>query len=249
MNSSESLNADQEAVGAPEAKANPPIDHTIRRQIRYVLQKKKDGQWENTFVTPDLSVAANLVRYELLKHLNEALRLFQYDELSSSPNKDAKGLFNNIITEDIDIFTNNLDHDPSRTALEIHQTPPQDFTGQNLSDLDFSGQNLSGANFNRCRLIRTALRGCLLRKATFIEADLSQADLTDSDATAADFSCANLTGTKLVRTDLSAACLMQAEVYSADLTGAVITGGHLGVRHIIPAAAALADVIDPIGYS
>ena len=240
---------DHGAVGALNAKTDALKAQGHKRKIRYILQKKINGQWENHFLTADLSAAANMIKYELINNFKEGLRLYQYDENSSSHDKDAKGLFHNIITNKSNLFDLNEISENSKQSGNFSEMGQKDFSDQDLSGLDFSGQDLSGANFNRSRLVGALLKGCLLRNATFIDANLSHADLTDSDATGADFSCANLSNAKLIKADLTAACLMRAEVYSADMTGAVTKGGHLGVRHIIPAAASLVGLIDSSGYS
>jgi uncharacterized protein YjbI with pentapeptide repeats len=246
---SENQDADQGAKGTLDAKTDALKAQGHRRKIRYILQKKINGQWENHFLTADLSAAANMIKYTLINHFTDGLRLYQYDENSLSQDKDAKGLFHNIVTNESDLFNVSHDSENLQPSGHLDDAERKDFSDRDLSGLDFSGQDFSGANFNRSRLVGALLKGCLLRNATFIDANLSHADLTDSDATGADFSCANLSNAKLVKADLTAACLMRAEVYSADMTGAVTKGGHLGVRHIIPAAASLVGLIDPGGYS
>ena len=72
--------------------------------------------------------------------------------------------------------------------------PKDDFSGQNLDDVNLSGANMRESDLSKASLRRAQMKGARLQDANLAESDLHGADLDHVDVTGADLRHADLTG-------------------------------------------------------
>lgn len=83
--------------------------------------------------------------------------------------------------------------------------PKDDFSGQNLDDVNLSGANMQESDLSKASLRRARLKGARLQDANLAESDLHGADLNHVDITGADLRHADITAANLHGVDLEQA--------------------------------------------
>ncbi|MBD2580140.1 pentapeptide repeat-containing protein [Oscillatoria sp. FACHB-1406] len=119
----------------------------------------------------------------------------------------------------------------SFTLLSEAGKPPQNFSGQDLSNRDFNHRDLAGMLFNGSDLNHAQLKGANLQDvqlcgANLTEAKLCGAQLPGAKLNGADLGRANLTGADLTGADLRRADFNRAELRDANFSNANVQGAN-----------------------
>jgi uncharacterized protein YjbI with pentapeptide repeats len=117
----------------------------------------------------------------------------------------------------------------------VKEDDPQNFHGQDLSNIDLNGLNLSGYNFSDSNLEKVCLDGAKFyqtdfaganmqnvsgKSANFSGAKFGGANLSDSDFSNADFFMVSFDGCTLRRTTLEGSTMVSSVLVDADASGA-----------------------------
>lgn len=110
-----------------------------------------------------------------------------------------------------------LDLTDDYSGQDLHEL---DFSGHDLTGTNFSQTNLSGCNFKNCMLFGSSFRNARIHRASFCFANLKSASFRYADLRGSNFLGANLTGvnfanTNLQSVDFQGSCLLGANFRSS----------------------------------